>query len=249
MTQIRVSMNELSALLKRTFEGLGYVTGDCVDAAAACIWMETHGLNGLALVSETWSRLCNSSELVTQVREADAGNMLIDANDASLLVCGHKVSEIVLAAALDSNTGRVELLNCHSRMAIAASIATIAKVGASSLAHWHNGESQFYAASLHGEILPRVARTDLAKTSHRATNTLYLVCSADPAVVESELRSLDPVKGQIESIGTPESMSQCFEEKLEYGLPLKPEIWDQLNMAADKVLVIATEQSRRGAGA
>jgi hypothetical protein len=44
---MRVSRNELTASLKKAFEGLGFSVGDYQDAAAMVVWSEMHGLNGL----------------------------------------------------------------------------------------------------------------------------------------------------------------------------------------------------------
>ena len=45
---MRVSRNELTASLKKAFEGLGFSVGDYQDATAMVIWSQMHGLNGLA---------------------------------------------------------------------------------------------------------------------------------------------------------------------------------------------------------
>ena len=42
-----ISANELAALLKRVFEGLGYPQGQYEDAAAMAGWLPLHGEDGL----------------------------------------------------------------------------------------------------------------------------------------------------------------------------------------------------------
>jgi hypothetical protein len=60
---INVSISELSSLLKRSFEGLGFNQGDYEDTASAALWLECHGLGGLDTVRRAWPRLQKHTQL------------------------------------------------------------------------------------------------------------------------------------------------------------------------------------------
>jgi hypothetical protein len=247
--QIRVSVNELSALLKRCFEGLGYSSGDYADAATACIWMETHALNGLALLMESWQHLVDGASLSPTIRATAGANISVDANRISLLVCGQSLAELAISKLQDDGVNRIDVYACRNRIAIVPGIAAIAQRGYSALAHWRCKNFQYYAVASAGNAMPRIAKFALTEPQQPAAETLHLICSRAAAEIESALRSLNDMERRVTHIVEPASMLECFNNSIERGVQVDNDIWVQLYSAADAVLVKATEQSRRGAGA
>lgn len=97
--------------------------------------------------------------------------------------------------------------------------------------------------------MPRIAKFALTEPQQPAAETLHLICSRAAAEIESALRSLNDMERRVTHIVEPASMLECFNNSIERGVQVDNDIWVQLYSAADAVLVKATEQSRRGAGA
>lgn len=97
--------------------------------------------------------------------------------------------------------------------------------------------------------MPRIEKFTLTEPKQSEAKTLHLICSRAAAEIESALRSLNHMERRVTPIVEPVSMLESFNNSIEHGLQVDNDIWMRLNSAADAVLVKATEQSRRGAGA
>ena len=61
--ELYLSLNELRALLRRTYEALYHHGYDFAVMARSCLWLEVHGLDGIGLI------LRSLSDLETPCRE------------------------------------------------------------------------------------------------------------------------------------------------------------------------------------
>ena len=86
-----VSYNELQALSRKAFLGIGFSEAQADDAADMVCWMESHELNGLVELNQALQRILaednrdKSPELLYQ----DADLAIIDGHDISVLQCSH----------------------------------------------------------------------------------------------------------------------------------------------------------------
>lgn len=239
----------MSALLKRSFEGLGYAAGDYADAAAAATWLETHELNGLSLISDTWTELAGCVNATIEVVTSSGNDTQINAHGTSMLTSGQKIADLTLAKAIEDGSCRIEVHDCRSPVAILPSMAAMASRGVFSFARWQENKRQFVAVLLDDDIVPRVGSINIKPSNDYQENCLALTCSTNTSTLSDELRSImeSNIDGAFAS--SSESMQQRHQHVIQHGLAVDATIWNELIVAADAVLVAATEQSRRGAGA
>ncbi len=242
-------MNEMSALLKRCFEALGYVPGDYVDASAACVWLETHGLDGLTLVADQLPELESWSDKKLALVEKANGRVLLDASGSHILVCGQKIAELAIAMARASGSVRLDIQRCSSPRLLAFMVERIARWNLNSVAYCRTPNSMFCAYHVQPEQLPQIEEWAMPATSGPDLNKLQLVTTDSADIINAELERLRHECGSVIAAVNSHSMQEFFDGQLESGLSVDPEIWMKLSTAADAVLVQATEQSRRGAGA
>lgn len=245
-----MSMNELSSLLRRSFEGLGFSQADYEDAAAATVWLESHGFEGLDTVHGAWSHL-QSRTVENTVISPDCtirGRYEIDCGGASLLVRGRLMVEFVMA---EANSGLVQA-ECHrvrDRLAILPSLVVSAGYGIAALAYWQNG-SDFHVAGIEpGAAYPDYRVFTLPFDSDPSTRSICIVCCSNTQMIDDFRDALPQTKIAINALHiSPREMANCREATLMNGLRVEPDYLRTLIVSAERVLVESTEQSRRGAG-
>ncbi len=243
-------MTELSSLLKRSFEGLGYCQGDYEDAAAAVVWLESRGMNGLDIIASTWPRLKSGVGIEVSFIADETGAEVLNANDSSVALCGRMVTDLVCAATVDKGYARIELLNCHGRRSILPSLAVCASRGLHAIAHW-NDRNNLYLSSINAhESTPDLWRIPRQADDLSPATSLAIVCSDSWQPIETLATSLagDHSGTRMESWLISNDMQVRYDSTIRHGLRIDPDLIRRLTTAADTVLVEATEQSRLGAG-
>jgi len=240
-------MNELSALLKRSFEGLGYQQGEYEDAAAAVVWLEARGLNGIEMIASAWPRLESGAK--TQIDLTD-DSVTLNANGCSAVFCGRAVADLAAAGVGDSNVSCIEVRQCHDRKAIISSLALCAAHDLFAIAHWYDDGKQHIVvaqAQQSGCDYYCVANNQDSDTK---PETLTISCACDGEKIMAmafelagnEAKYHDGIKLRSTD------MQERYETTVAYGMTVKAATVSTLTVAADQVLIEATEQSRLGAG-
>ncbi|MGI9237523.1 MAG: DUF3726 domain-containing protein [Woeseiaceae bacterium] len=242
-------MNELSSLLKRSFEGSGYCQGDYEDAAAAVVWLEAHGMKGLEAMVPTWSRSTDAETGLEHIADT-SGAKVLDAQDGNVVFCGRMLVDLACARAATGGSGRIELRRCHGRMAILASLGMCATRGLHGIAHWSDKDNMHIASIHAGQPRPDYRRLQRRPQDRSRSGTLLVVCSRGRETIKAIAEELaGSGKENVETTEVSSSDMQVrYDTAVRHGLRVDPALIRTLTAAADSVLVEASERSRLGAG-
>lgn len=249
MASIKMSMNELASLLKRSFEGIGYCQADYEDAAATIVWLESHGLDGFGLTDLAWSRLPGYTTIHPTPHENEASVATIDCAGLSMLVCGRSVMEFAIAKA-GQGSNMVVCQNATDRRAIISSLPLGSASSLHVIAYWRNRTELHIATAEAGHPCPDYTIVAAASLETPPSNTIQVVASVDLSKIQRVVSDLQADAGEVRVISqnSPTMMLSCHRESLERGINVNSRLIARLSTAADRVLVESTDQSRRGAG-
>ena len=242
---MKVSRNELTASLKKAFEGLGFSVGDYQDAAAMVIWSQMHGFNGLEQLNLALPFLNNCLCLHAQLVSNGDQQALLDGQSSSVLLCGSQTVRLACALARQHGHGFVQLDNCHNRLLIIQRLVSAAQSGTALAAYWEQGSSGFKVTIEAHAKHPEYSQYTLPTQSDN--QSLMIFAGEDMVSVEQQFVSqisLDSPVSRVQS----ESMVDSYEHCLEQGIEIDETLWHKLDNLVARVLVESTESSRAGAG-
>lgn len=243
-------MNELSSLLKRSFEGLGLCQGDYEEAAAVIVWLEARGMKGLDALKLAWPRLAGNGRIGVELAASDADTQTIDAKGNTALICARSAVELAMARASTGDVGRVELQRCHECQAVLPSLCLCPNRGFAAIAYWRD-EHALHVAKISGDQrAPDYYWIDAGTPNELAEDSLTIACSQHDERIEKLASSLanGGISRRAEKRIPATELEARFERTVEHGIAIDAELAEKLNEAASAVLVEATEQSRLGAG-
>lgn len=245
--ELYLSLNELRALLRRTYEALYHHGYDFAVMARSCLWLEVHGLDGIGLILRSLSDLerpCREIKLSQpsehQFELEGYGRCLIPFVNAS--------ADLAIGAAQDNGLGQIDILNVFGRLNILAALKKSARLNLYAAAIWYDaGEGRTHVLWLNAsKMLPDYFLLDEEIEGPWGASGLRFICSKTANVVS------DNVKAVIGEDAMPykksEDLARAYEHALEYGIPVSHDAYAQLNKIADRLLVPSTDASRQGAG-
>lgn len=242
-------MNELTSLLKRAFEALGFCQGDYEDAARAIVWLESRGMHGLELAMRDWQRLSKAGDAL-EVTASENDVLVLDAHAGSVLTCGRSVVDLATATLEQKGRCRTEIRQCYSRIAIVPALQSFARLGASAIAYWqdhnHLHVAKIDAQRTHPEYRSMQKKPDNAESA----TTLNLECHRKPQEIDAILLKLAANDTQVRSDSDLSSadLDARYQAAVRQGIAVNRDLIGKLATIAEAVLVTATERSRRGAG-
>lgn len=243
-----ISANELTALLKRVFEGMGYTTGQYEDAAALVSWLQLHGEDGLGELERALDLVADRERPQPELNAEGAGVFAADCHGRSALNCLPGLLELASVQAREQGLVRVELQRCHNRKFVLKLLADCARQGLWAQARWDNGRSpvQRHCASIEaGAAYPGYQSYPLTEQpSETARHALVLLLGTPaqrPPLAETRATRL-------ERSVAPDEFALAREQALENGMEISSALWQRLNKLAEAVLVESSERSRSGAG-
>jgi hypothetical protein len=240
-----ISSNELTSLLKRVFEGMGYPFGAYEEAASLVRWLEAHGEQGLAELARALPYLADRQRPALELVVEDEQVLLFDCHGRSGLNCLPSVLELARAKVLAAGFVSVQLRNCHNRKFVLKLLVDCARQGISVLARWRNGRlpaREHLACIAAGTPYPHYSEGVLPEVlSAGAEQAMSLVLSIG---VDLHAR----LRGTPEHQAGPEHYALARSGSLECGMEIHEDLWRQLNELAEAVLVESSEHSRAGAG-
>lgn len=248
---MQVSMNELKAALRRCFEATGYFIGNYEDAANMIVWLEKHGLKGLAEFERTLPFIDRDQEKeLSTLTYQDSCSAIIDSHNRSSLNCIGAAVDLAYAKAMHCGVATVTVHNCHNRMFVLKALTDCGRRGVSVVAYWKNGRSEvreYTAAIGAGQRYPNY---QAAPTHFNAEDdghqTLVIICSAR-VDLSSSLQNSDQ-QGELESISASQ-IALNKERNIKDGISIDEALWQKINQIGEGVLVESSDQSRQGAGA
>lgn len=272
---MKASRNELIALFKQAFEGVGFDLGGYENAADMIIWAQMHGLNSFDVMRKRMADYQQRKELLReqltpkQLNADSDENAVIDAKNNSSIVAAGMAFYIAYVKAIKSTVAKVNVLNCFDRKLTIKKLVDCAKRGMVCLAYWRDGATLHVVTSDTGVCCPEYRQysitalseqDDLAAEQHyfskQHQQTLFVVCANNAANLQEyithnlpELESNQTSQANQSKVISPAMMKSSYIEALTNGIDIDPSFWQELATLGTQVLVESTEQSRMGAGA
>lgn len=248
---MKFSKNELTAALKKTFEGIGFGVGDYEDAAAMVTWLEAHGLQGLLQIHIALPYLMQRPHPQIEIIQDDEKLSILDARGGSTLICGGQAVDLAYAKARNVGFGAVQLIDCHNRKMIIERLVNAAKRGVACIAYWraHDSSAVYSVVSIeaHAEYPTYEEYTTAGREADTEQSMIILCGSRLSGLLERGADVLPANSGNLVSV-TPEAMKASHQCALEHGIDMDVALSDLLGKLIKNVLVEATESSRAGAG-
>lgn len=237
-------------MLKRSFEGLGFNQGDYEDTASAALWLECHGLGGLGTVRRAWPRLQKHKQLSVALVTESPGSAVLDAGNASALICGQIVADLACSYAGPASTGRVELRSCLDCDAILPATVSCAGRGFNALAQWNDQRFVCLAQIDAHAAYPLFERYPATGTVPETPSALIVAWRPGALAAQdlAETGIAAPGNAACQARVTPDEFRGRYDGAVMHGLSIDTSTLAILTAAADNVLVEATERSRQGAG-
>ncbi len=247
---MHVSMIELKAALRRCFEATGYFVGNYEDAANMILWLEKHGLNGLAELQRALPYIDKDSDkpLSTVIYE-DSTSAIIDSHGRSALNSIAASVDLAHAKALETGIATVTVHNCHNRMFILKALTDCGRRGISVAAYWQNGSqtvTEHTAAIKAGERYPSYSEaTTTLSVNEDDKQALTIICSSRVDLTSSLQHSKGNRNARYISA---EEIALNKEHSVDFGIDIDEALWADINRIGAGVLVENSERSQMGAG-
>lgn len=242
-----LSLNELRALMRRSYEALYHHGYDFSVMARSCLWLEAHGLDGIGLIIRSLPDLespCRDIEL----SEAGANHFRVEGRGRCLIPFVNAAADLAIAAAQDSGIGTIDILNVFGRLNIFAALKKSARINLYAAAIWYDaGEGRTHILWLKSsKDLPDYYILNKAVEGPWGESGLRFICAESAERVKQNVRAVLP-EGTA-PYRTASQFAAAFEAALEGGIAISAETYGQLNKIADRLLVPSTDASRMGAG-
>jgi LDH2 family malate/lactate/ureidoglycolate dehydrogenase len=256
---MHVSMVELKAALRRCFEATGYFVGNYEDAAEMILWLEKHGLNGLAEFNSSLPYISQDQDKQpSTIVYEDSTAIVIDSHNRSSLNSIAAALDVAYCKSIENGIATVTIRNCHNRMFVLKALTDCGRRGVSVVAYWKNGSAkvtEHTAAIKAGHKYPsyqyavaeKDAQVDLQNDQQQS---LTIICSTR-VDLSSSLKSRpgdSQNKAKVDVISSAQIAANKL-QSVEYGIEITEELWASINQIGEGVLVENSEESRRGAGA
>ena len=259
---MKASRNELMALFKQAFEGVGFDFGGYENAADMIIWTQMHGLNSFDSIRHRMSVFAQRKRLLVEQLAPDTlvldakDNSVIDAKGNSSIVAAGMAFNIAYVNAIQSGVANVSVLNCYDRKLAIKTLVDCANRGFVCLAYWRDAESLHVITSDTGACCPAYCQykledlegSDCLNEKHQ--QTLFVVCASHASGLQQYIsNNLPELKGNQGFVISPTMMKSSYTAALTNGIEIDRGFWQELAILGRAVLVESTEQSRMGAGA
>jgi len=251
---MKVSKNELTAALKKSFEGLGFSYGDYLDAAAMVTWSEMTGLDGLQTLERALPFIDagNSQSPALGYRYADSNNPhpVLDAKGASSLLCGSGIVDLACSLARKNHSVMLRVDNCRNRLFALERLSNAGQRGLVAAMGWFKEGCFSWATIGAGQQYPALKQFVCAPIETSLHQSLWLFCStAEKDCWELMSAALPELANANKSEQRePQTLQQAYADSLEQGIAMPVPLWEKFDLLTARVLVESTESSRAGAG-
>ena len=244
---LHLSLNELRALMRRTYEALYHHGYDFAVMARSCLWLEAHGLDGIGLIIRSLPDLetpCRDIELT----EPSSSHFVLDGRGRCLIPFVNAAADLAIAAAQDDGLGTIDILNVFGRLNVFAALKKSARLNLPAAAIWYDeSEGRTHILWLKSsKYLPDYYILDEKHSGPWGESGLRFVCSNMEDIIIKNVRAVLPE--EVVPHKTSAQFSAAYEAALETGITVSRDTYAELNKIADRLLVPATDASRLGAG-
>ena len=239
---IKVSLNELNALIHRAFEGCGCALADCDDCARAIVWLESAGIATLPSVLAKFDRDEIPDALPLASQRHGTHGWTIDLRDSSLLHAAILVSEFATGAMRGGDGLTVQVQACSDPEAIVFVAHECARRGFYSGCYWTNAQQHFASASPEDPI-PAI----LTGPNANGDRQVRLLLQRQPFELTDGF-SLLALTGIQDFADSSHRIGAALRDSLDEGIEIDPQHYEKLQCLGERVLVESNERSRTGAG-
>ena len=239
---MRVAHNEFLSLCRKVFEGKGLSLGDYEDCAEAIVWLEMHGMDGVAELQTLLD--CSPKGESGPPRFEDTTLAVLEASDWSR-VCGGLAVDLAYTKALHQGMAMVELVGSPAPRLVIRSLLDCARRGMNALAHWRDKDLRQHLVTVEaGGAYPayQLLAASEPGSGMAGASPVTIVCSRG---ITLEASTTTPVLMRL----APEDFAERYRRALVEGIEVDEILWQRLVELSRNVLVESTEESRRrGAG-
>ena len=252
MNTTKISINELSALLKRVLESLYADNKDYEDTAQLALWLEIHNLNGISTLLSAMEYITNHDAVAPTLITDDVDRCVIDNMNGSLFNIACVTTDMTIAKSSFAGYCHTNIINCQHLNVIIPCVARCGARGYSSSAWWfETSAKQLHVASISAnQTNPKYRIMEIGSESDIYHHHVDLICSQEKIDLSHSHEHLGHLmdsacqKKQI----SPIIFKQRFEKNQNNGLTIDEANYLRLYKIADQILVEATEKSRHNAG-
>ncbi len=231
--------------MRKAFEGI-YAHGHDFNALSDHVmWLEYHGLNGLDLFLKSCAGLEDWQNPVLSQNES--GDLTIDGQGQCILALTDIICDVAVDQALKTQMSIVHISNILNPEVIVSGLSRCRVYGLSGTAWWPGGEDWGHIAVQESDSqTPYLCRISLPDRFVGYDKTT-LILAKDLSDIEKRFPEWFAFR---EGHTVPANeINKTYLNHLDNGFVLSQAKYKLLNKLADRILVEATEESRRGAGA
>lgn len=248
---MKVSFNELQALSRKAFTGIGFAEGHADDAADMVTWMESYDLHGLEALNLGLEHLIEADPSVRpEILYQDGDLAVVDGHNLSVLRASNLALELAFAKARSRGLSVIKIRRCRQRQLIMGYLARLSARGMNVTAFWRNAHRPlteqvvgFRANSTVPSI--RVYAVEEVPEENEPNDGVTLVMANHVDLLPT-MRSdyrYDLLAKHEES-----DLLAVRERAMSSGIEVAPELWLRLKELAQITLVESFDASRLGAG-
>jgi len=230
-SSITLSHNELKALLSRTFEALYGHKRDYSDMADCVLWLECHGHDGVAELIEALPVLEKQNLIIPKITHQSDGHYIVDCRGHSLFVVGKSLCDLAISYVIEGEEVSLDIVNAFHSKSLLHGLNYIASRCFSSILITKSNISVMPLGTQYPTIY--IGKND---------DIISLVCAKTDENLNKYLYDNIPVA--IDVI----TQRKTYSSNLESGIKIDKSHYEHLTLMSNKVLVEASEMSRRGAG-
>lgn len=246
-THLYLSLNELRALMRRTYEALYHHGYDFAVMARSCLWLEAHGLDGIGLIIRSLPDLETPAREI-KLSEPTPNHFLLEGYGRCLIPFINASTDLAIAGAQENGFGQIDILNVFGRLNVFAALKKTARLNLYSAAIWYDAtEARTHILWLQSsQNLPDYFILNEVHQGPWGKSGLRFLCSTEAEVVKENVRRVLPENTSPHK--TAMELEKAYAHALENGISVSKNTYAQLNKIADRLLVPSTDASRRGAG-
>ncbi|MFZ9130169.1 MAG: DUF3726 domain-containing protein [Pseudomonadales bacterium] len=248
---MKVSFNELQAVSRKAFMGIGFSEGHAEDAADMVTWMESYDLHGLDALNKGLEHLIadNPATLPTIVYQ-DGDVAVVNGQDLSVLRSCNLALELAFAKGRARGLSVIKIQRCRQRQLIMGYLARLAGRGMNVTAFWRNAQQPlteqvvgFRANSTVPSI--RVYSVEEVPEENEPNNGITIIMANHVDLLPT-MRS--DYRYDLLAKHEEADLLAAREHAMTNGIEVDDGVWEQLNKLAKATLVESFDASHLGAG-
>jgi len=252
MKFIRISINELKALVDRACESHYGHQYDYEDLAHIIHWLELHDFKGVTSFLKIINSNPKKSGLSTDLEDDHEKGFVFNNNGHSILHVASVIADMTLAKCHQEQICHTSIKNAKHPITMLPSLIKFSQNGWHASTYWTTSKKDLIqiANIAPDQEYPEYKEIKIKKLIPKGISDLSLICSKNEInTLESfttthEKNSIDKVILKFSAI----DFKERYTHKIINGLNIDTKSYKKLTQIADQILVEASAKSRLGAG-